>query len=498
MLRVCVRTTGAACSADFCPSVFVEKGETKIRKLAPILLAGTILLSGCVAQKYRPEPLVPAETASQLENRNLRDPGLREYVEKALGHPVPWPMRQWDLQTLTLAALYFSPQMAIARDQIAAAQAAIVTAGEHPNPSVSFTPGIPSPWLFGLPVVFPIETHGKRALRIEEAKYLSSAAQTTLGETEWNVASGVRQALLGYQMAKATLYLSRSTEQSEAHQVALLRQRLAAGEGARPALQAGELALSNTRFAASVDAGQMTVARTTLASAIGVPVAALDGLQFIWPDFDRPPAPASLSPKRIERDAVLNRLDVRQALEQYAASEAALRLQIARQYPDINIGGGYDFEEGNNFFTVPLSLVLPIRNRNQGPIAQAAALRKEAAANFIAVQERAIAQSQEALAAYRSAFTELNEANRPVRNQNVQVQMTTRAVAAGEADRLQLNSLLLEGAVYAQQHLQALGSAQAALGELENAVERPLGADASILPVPVAEPARHGRKESDQ
>lgn len=452
-------------------------------KLASVLLV-TVGLSGCAAQKYHAAPLEPERSAAQLESRSLHDPGLRAYIERTLGHPVPGPMRQWDLRTLTIAALYFSPQMQIARDQVSVAQGAIVTAGEHPNPSLSLTPGIPSPWLFDMPFVFPIETHGKRALRIEEAKDLTSAAQMALGETEWNVVSGVRKALLDYRLAQAKLDLSRSTEKTETRQVALLEQRLASGEGARPALQAAELALSNLRFASSEDEGQVATTRAALAGAIGVPVDALKGLEFTWPNFENLPALASLSPGRIQRDAVLNRLDVRRALEQYAAADAELRLQLARQYPNFNIGPGYAFEESNNYFTIPLSLVLPIRNRNQGPIAQAEALRKEAAANFLAVQARAIAKSQLALAGYRSALAVLRRANRPLQNQNVQVQMTVRAVAAGESDRMQLNTLLLQGTVYAQQRLAALGQAQTALGALETAIQRPLAPGELMLKVP--------------
>lgn len=431
-------------------------------------------LTGCALRHYQAAPIIPAQTALKLESRSMQDAGLRQFLEKVLGHPVSWPVRSWSLQTLTLAAIYFNPEMKVAREQVAVAQGAVVTAGEHPNPTASLTPGIPSPWLFDLPLVFPIETHGKRALRIEQAKDLSAAAEMTLGEAEWNVASGVRKALLAYRTAEARLDLSQSREKAEARQVALLDQRLTAGEGGRPALQAAQLALSNIRFAKSVNEGQVATARAILASSVGVPVAALNGLEIAWPNFERLPPLASLSPQRIRRDAVLNRLDVRGALEQYAAADAEVRLQLARQYPNFNIGPGYQFEESNNFFTIPFSIGLPIRNHNQGPIAQAEALRKEAAAKFLAVQAQALAQSQQALTAYRSALVELDQASRPLQNQNLQVRMTTRAVAAGEADRLQLNTLLLEGAVYAQQHLQALAQAQAALGALENAVQRPL------------------------
>jgi cobalt-zinc-cadmium efflux system outer membrane protein len=472
---------------------------SRLGKAVP-LLALLASSAGCAkVVAYRPAPVVPATTAQRLEARRLTDPGLERYIAQNLGHPVsPWPMREWNLQTLTLASLYFSPQMDVARDQFAAAQAAIVTAGEHPNPTLSLTPGIPSPWLFDMPFIFPIETHGKRALRIEEARHLSSAAKISLAQTAWNVSSGLRKALLAYEMAKANLALVRSTENLETRQVAQLERMLASGEGSRPSLQTARLVLSNTRFAASEAAGKIATAKAGLAGAIGVPVAALDGLEISWPNIRQLPASETLSPQRIQRDAVLNRLDVRRALDQYAAADAALRLQLARQYPNFNIGPGYAFEESNNYFTIPFSLVLPIRNRNQGPIAQAEALRKEAAANFLAVQANAIAQSEQALAAYRSALAALKQADQPVAGQRVRVQTTQHAVAAGESDQLQLNSLLLEGTVYARQHLQALEQAQAALGALENAVERPLGPDATKFPARASAIAARGRKESEQ
>jgi cobalt-zinc-cadmium efflux system outer membrane protein len=448
---------------------------SRLGKIIP-LIAFLASCAGCAkVVAYHPAPIIPAATAQRLEARRLSDPGLERFIAQNLGHPVsPWPMRGWNLQTLTLAALYFNPRMEIARDQLTVAQAAIAAAAEHPNPTLSLTPGIPSPYLFDLPLIFPIETHGKRALRIEEARDLSSAAKTALAEAAWKVSSDLRKALLAYQMAEANLALSRSTERLETLQVALLDRRLAAGEGSRPAVQAARIALSNIRFTIRVNEGLVATRRAALAGSIGVPVAALDGLELRWPQIDRLPALADLPPQRIRRDAVLDRLDVRQALIRYAAADAALRLELARQFPNFNIGPGYTFEESNSYFTVPLSLVLPIRNRNQGPIARAEALRKEAAANFLAVQARALAQSEQALAAYRSALAELDEADRPLQNQRAQVRMFQSAVSAGESNRVQLNSLLLEGAVYARQHLQALAQAQAALGTLEDAIQRPL------------------------
>src|SRR5882762_10460653 len=133
-----------------------------------VSLLGVFLLAGCAVQRYRPAPIVVSAIASRFESRNLADPGLQSFEEQNLGHPLSsWPPKTWDLQTLSLAALYFSPALESARARIAGTEASIVTAGARPNPSLSIAPGIPSPYLMTLDFSFPIETAGKRGHRIQ-------------------------------------------------------------------------------------------------------------------------------------------------------------------------------------------------------------------------------------------------------------------------------------------------------------------------------------------
>src|SRR6202007_2267730 len=125
-------------------------------------------------------------------------------------------------------------------------------------------------------------------------------------------------------------------------------------------------------------------------------LAGLENAEFSWPDMDMPPSLQSISRAESQRDAILNRLDVRRSLAQYAAAEADLQLEAAKQYPDVNIGPGYTYEERNSSFTVGHSSCIPLYNRNQGPIAEAEARRKEAAAAFLQTQARVIARSERA------------------------------------------------------------------------------------------------------
>ncbi len=406
----------------------------------PTLVLLVILgMAGCApVQRYHPAPIAPAETAASLRARNVLAPRVKKFIQENLGHEVsPWPPKAWNLKMLTLAAFYFSPMLEKARAQLSAAQAGIVAAGARPNPSLSLQPGIPSPYLFGLQFLVPVVTAGKRKIRVEQAKDLTLEARLSLAEAAWKVRSRVRKALAGYFLATRQLSLLRLQQRLETRRLALLEQRLAAGDLSRPAVDRARLLLLNTRVALEAARGRVPVARTALAAAVGVPVSGLERIKLAWPGFDHPPGAALISRKLIQRDAVLNRLDVRRALAAYAASEADLQLQIAKQHPNFQIGPGYQFEESHNYFTLGYSVTLPVFNRNQGPIAEAEARRREAAAAFEATQARVIAEGEEALARYRAAMRVLAGTQAALHQlERVVVPKQRRVVAMGQADPL--------------------------------------------------------------
>jgi cobalt-zinc-cadmium efflux system outer membrane protein len=449
------------------------------RRAGLLILVGMLALWGCAVRRYQAAPIVPSETASRLQERTLDDPGLRDFLQRNLGQRLTaWPLQTWNLGTLTLAALYFNPAMDSARARVAAAQAAIITAGAKPNPVLDFAAGVPSPYLLTLDLVVPIETAGKRGYRVQSARSLGQAAQFDLADTVWNVRSRVRAALLDYLLTSRTLDQLRAEEQIRTQQVDLLQQRFAVGEIASPDLNLVRIELSKVHLTISNSEGQLQRAKAALAASIGIPGAALQNTHFAWPGLEFLPAVESFSPQEIQRAAVLNRLDVRRALAQYAAAEANLQLEIARQYPDVSVGPGYTYEERNSFFEPAVSITLPLFNRNQGPIAEAEAARREAASTFIERQAQVIAESQQALALYKAAVKEFTEANETLqRLQGEQEQIVRSAVSVGEEDRLTLNGIQLESLVASRARLDALNHALTTLGQLEDAVQRPLAGD---------------------
>src|SRR5260370_19525834 len=144
--------------------------------------------------------------------------------------------------------------------------------------------------------------------------------------------------------------------------------------------------LTKLRQALRISEGQVNTTDAALAAAIGIPDSALAGKAVSWPSADQPPVPASLPPQSIRETAVSNRLDVLRALEQYEAAQSSLQLEVARQYPDINLGPGYSYQQAFHAISLNLSTVLPLRNHNEGPIAEPEAQRNVVGAQLLSTQ----------------------------------------------------------------------------------------------------------------
>jgi cobalt-zinc-cadmium efflux system outer membrane protein len=443
------------------------------------LLAGG--LYGCAT--YQPEPLEPAKVAQQFERRSLSNAGLCEYIKANLGAKISaYPPPEWDLGSLTLVGFYYSPDLSVADARVRQADAAIITARAVPNPTVhagpqyreAISPNF-APWGIGsFSLDLPIETAGKRGYRMAEAERLADAARLAEGETAWAVRSRIRTALLQLLLDFRSRDLAAREEETLALVVTLFTQRVNAGGASRPELSLALSTLEDAKLKSAQASARLSEDRNVLSAALGLPIEALDGAAFTWPMLDSPPDQQSLSAKEIQRLALLNRIDLRRELAQYAAADEALKLEIAKQYPDINITGGYSWEGGENIFELGPSAVLPVFNQNQGPIAEAGARRKEVSAQFLAMQAGIIEQSQATLVRYRGALLALDAARSAADFQAKRLDQARRALAVGESDAVVLAQTQLQDLAARQSVIESLANTQTALGALEDSIQRPL------------------------
>ena len=450
----------------------------KVRQSAALLvLTAPLGYGGCA--HYTPKPLEPEETAARFEARTLDDPGLRAFIEKNLGHSLEaWPPARWDLELLTLSAFYYRPALDEARARWQAASAAVTTAGARPNPTLNLIPeyslnppaGI-SPWSPSLGIDLPLETAGKRGHRVTEAQQRAEAARLDVLSTAWRVRSELRSALLDLAAAHERERLLDDRLQAQERITRSLEQQLAVGAVAASDVTPARTQLAKTRLDLETRRADLAQARVRVADALGVPLSAVREVQL---DLDLDPANVGdLMSAELRSRALLSRTDVLSALADYAAAQAALQLEIARQYPDVVLGPGYQWDQGQDKWRLGFAVELPLFNRNQGPIAAAEARRAELAAHFLELQGKAISEVDHASTALQLAQQALTSGESLLAEQRQQLESMRSQFAAGAVAQPDVDAAQLALSDVRELNLEARIRRQQALGDLEDAMQWP-------------------------
>ena len=187
-----------------------------------------------------------------------------------------------------------------------------------------------------------------------------------------------------------------------------------------------------------------------------------------------------------------NRADILGALAEYSASQSALQLEIAKQYPDIHLAPYYQYNQGDHQFTLQVTADLPILNQNQGPIAEAEAKRKLAAAQFLALQAKVMSDIDRAVAGYRVTRENLTGLEALGAAQKKQTDSVAAQAQAGAMAQFDLLNSQLELATGELAQLDGRVKLEQAYAALEDAVQRPL---ATLKPALIEQPPAQAMKE---
>ncbi|TRW89915.1 TolC family protein [Candidatus Methylobacter oryzae] len=444
-----------------------------------ILFLLNLALAGCT--EFQARGLEPSESASQLEQRTLSNHELMNFIRLATREKSINATQSWNLDRLTLAAIFYHPDLAVARAQTQWAAAGIKTAGQRPNPFITISPTwvrnlatAAVPWIAASSIGIPIETAGKRDYRIEKASQLAGAARLRIADTAWLVRGRLRAALLETFAAEQA---ARFADQQLAVQQAInqrLEQQLAVGEIGPLEISRSHLALNQAKL--NADAAQKRVAesKVTLATAIGIPVDGLANAVFDFNDFAVNPALQDVPVGVLKTQALHTRPDILAALADYEASQAALQLEIANQYPNLQANPGYSWEMGEHRWTLGSTLPLPLFHQNQGPIAEAEAKRTEMAARFEALQMKIIGDIDHAHAGVAALMDKWRDSENQVQTQKRNSMAMQAQYQAGETDRVALLSTELEQILAERARLDVRVETQQALNGLEDTLRRPL------------------------
>jgi cobalt-zinc-cadmium efflux system outer membrane protein len=445
------------------------------------LFSATLILNlaSCGFQDYIAKPINTAAISEKIASRRIDDQRFHEYLIANGYQAEQLPIQQWSGDDLVLFALFYNPSLDVARAQWRSAEAAKLTAGERRLPNLNTKFGKSnnaneeiSPYTYTLSIDLPIETANKRNIRIENAAHLSEAAKLRIAQSAWQLRFEVAKTFYEYQYNQQLVQLL-TQEQAYRQQIsAIFQKRISVGESASTELSRANLILQEITTQLNEKQRYQLVLQARLASSLGLTLDKVAQMQLAKA-LDAKTHRINLD-EDLQSQALLNRLDIRIALERYAAAEARVKLEIARQYPDVILTPNYTYEFGNKIWALGLSGLMTIITKNKMLIAEAKQLREVEAAQFEALQNTVIAEVNTGKAKLEQSKQMLENQALLMTQQQDNTNRVESKLRAGEADRLEFTYAKLEALVAEKNYALANFFVTNSITELENIIQAPL------------------------
>ena len=379
------------------------------------------------------------------------------------------------------AAIAFNPRMKLARAQRDTGAAGVLAARERANPTLSLSPehlisaasGV-SPWVIAVSLVWPLRTAGKRDLAIEQALAADDAALLNAAAEVWSLRSDSRSVVCATEFAWARRALANEEASLRVDLVTRMEKQSDAGIVSRYEVARARLDRDASTLRLHQSDVEVVAARHDIAGLAGVPLAEVElrepGDDCIKGEPSREVVPL----EQLEARAIGSRLDLRAKLAEFRSADAAWRTEMAKRYPDLALGPGYMYDQGDRKVTFSLSFELPIHSHNEGGIAKARADRDRVIAEAEVLQATIDSEVAKAADQLAQARAQLTSAQSLLQQSQALLDRDVERERAGELDR---PTVLLSRIATLSARVDELTAARAvadATAALEAATQAPL------------------------
>jgi outer membrane protein TolC len=297
----------------------------------------------------------------------------------------------------------------------------------------------------------------------------------------WQIRSKTRSSLLEAYAAEKREGLLQQQIEFQKQVSKALEQQMQAGAIAGSELLPIRIAMIKSHLDLADAQRARAEARARIAEAIGVSVRALDQITLSFDSLERVGTVDELAGEDLRRAALQGRPDILGALAEYDAAQSALQLEIAKQYPDVHLQPGYQYDQGDNKWSLGIVVDLPVFHQNQGPIAEAKARRGEAAAKFEALQAKVLAEIETASQVLRVTRQTAATLRSLTEAQSERRESVASQFKAGATDQLELLNAQTEFVAAELVQLDGQIKLQQAVGAMEDAVQRPFDYPSAAL-----------------
>ena len=364
-----------------------------------VILFFCLFTAGCQLIPYSDKEIDLAEIKEKIDDQTPNAPSFQEFISSIDDINIQPIDKGWDINSLLAALYFFNTQIKIAEKDYQSTKLNEVIAKFRPQSSIGLEIGSGnnanddiSKDIAGLNLLFPFETANKRLIRYEIALNTSQSSYEKYRLVSWNERLKLINATIQYafQIKKIQVIKNELISKQAIYNMSLRRFENGINDQlslqqAKLDLQAAENKLKNLQL-------EQINLRKSIAQATGVRVNFLeknpiltdniiDSLLTEIGNFHQ-----NQLYQQWNEEASLIRIDLRKSLADYAISEAGLKLEVAKQYPDIQFNPAYLYDFGDKIWTLGITSLIPNIEKNKALISRAEKIREAEATRIMDLQ----------------------------------------------------------------------------------------------------------------
>ena len=379
---------------------FIHKKLNSALIVRPLLIVFFCLItSGCQLIPYSKKEV---DLSKINDHINVQTPSAESFqdflssIKEVNFEPID---KGWNIDSLLAALYFFNTQIKIAEKDYQSIKANEVIAKFRPQSSIGLEIGSGnnandeiSNDIAGLNLLFPFETANKRLIRYEIALNTSQSSYENYRLVAWNERLKLVNAVIQYvfQIKKIKVIKNELITIQAIYNMNLRRFENGINDQltlhqAKLDLQVAENKLKNLQL-------EQINLRKLISQTTGVRVNFLEKNPILADNIINGQLTkiAIFHQNQVyqqwNEEASLSRIDLRKSLANYAISEANLKLEVAKQYPDIKFNPAYLYDYGNKIWTLGITSLIPNIEKNKALILRAEKIRDVEASRIIDLQ----------------------------------------------------------------------------------------------------------------
>ncbi len=332
-----------------------------------------VAMQGCVKHSYVAEPVNTSNVLSEINSWNIDNLDLNRFLLANGISSEQLNNNAFSIERLYLTSLYYDPEMQVAYKKWKKAQVAAEHANYSINPELSIplehhseTSSGQSEWTIGAVLSFIYERKGKREARQARANVDLLNAKLAITKLAFEKLGRLEEQYHLYIVTKTKITEIENEIDVLKDLLEQLEKKYELGAASQFEISTIKLELQQRLFQLTLQENIFQENKDDLLALSNLSYSEYDSVDIEYIN------PLSLTKGIYKQSDIIetdisslqsmlldNHLEMAMVLNDYAQSEAELRLEIESQYPDIVLSPGFIFDQSDNIWALGASWVLP-------------------------------------------------------------------------------------------------------------------------------------------